>query len=251
MKASFQSNRVFYQKYFIAILAKIFIGPVRSILNESHSNMNELLITAVVNGSLEEVQALLASGLDVDEIVSAGVQLPHSFTLLMYAVWTNNLEMTQLLIRNGADVNRICGGVYVLDEALFPSGRDPQEVNLEMVQLLLDCGANVNYNLPLLGETLISLSIRHYWGLPSSTALLNKFISSGAYLDVLFFSHTSLGWAVLHGSLEAVKILIRAGANPICVTFEGWSLLQYAIKLNRQDIVDWVSGGMGMGDNMD
>ena len=79
-----------------AILACILL-PVSGIAVEP--SVNEQLLQAAENGSLEQVKTLLSKNGDIN------AKNENSETVLMEAAKSGNLEAVKFLIDNGADVN--------------------------------------------------------------------------------------------------------------------------------------------------
>ena len=91
----------------------------------------ELLFQAIINNKIDEVQALLESGVNVNAKAS-GYRLFGGDTPLHLC---HNTEVARLLIDSGADVN-----------ALNNAGNTPLHKchNINIAKILIDSGADVN-----------------------------------------------------------------------------------------------------------
>ena len=110
---------------------------------ERIEELNKLLIAAVISRSVEEVEAMILAGADVN------TESFNGSTALMYVSERGHIEIVKLLIENGADVNteNDCG-----DTALMLAS---EEGHTEIVKLLKGAravrnnkqkGENVNEN---------------------------------------------------------------------------------------------------------
>ena len=94
---------------------------------------NDSWFNAVPFGDVEEVQALIEEGNDVNSTDE------HGMTALMYASYWENIEIAELLISSGANVNATDNeGYTALMLALIGSPR------IEIVKLLVGHGADVD-----------------------------------------------------------------------------------------------------------
>lgn len=132
-----------------------------------------VLINAAIKGQIDEVNAQLKGGVDVN------VADEHGKTSLMYAAYRGHVEIIKVLLKAGADVNASnYYGVFNGWTALMGAveGNHP-----EIVKLLLSVGANINAE------------------------------SEGVTAESEGF--TALTWARVQGHVEIVKMLKDAGAN--------------------------------------
>lgn len=60
---------------------------------------------------------------------------------------------------------------------------------------------------------------------------------------------TALHWAVFHGNIEAVELLLKAGANPNATNLNGVTPIQYAIYQKQPEIFRLLLGNNGMSAN--
>jgi len=109
----------------------------------------EDLISAATRGDAAAVQALIASGADVNAKTKVGV------TALMQAAESGHLDVVQALISKGADVNaKTEGGVTALMQA-------SREGYLDIVLTLLANGAAINLRTTIGGYTAVYFAFIH------------------------------------------------------------------------------------------
>ena len=103
--------------------------------NAAQATGESALMTCARGGVLAAVNALLATGVNVD--VNAK-EAYHGQTALMWAAWEGHTEIVRALIEHGADVHARTTTAYT---ALLLAARDGDK---ETTQALLDAGADVN-----------------------------------------------------------------------------------------------------------
>lgn len=91
--------------------------------------------SAVEQGDVERVKALLSQGVDVNEYGACDPNTGRG-PAIHCAANAGNVEIAKLLIERGANINAELGGKTALDFAVF-------QEDAEMVQLLLERGAQV------------------------------------------------------------------------------------------------------------
>jgi hypothetical protein len=145
---------------------------------------------------IHEVKALLEQGADINAPIGCG-----TYSALDGAIDTGNLGMLKFLLAHGAKPQR-----YELANAAFMG--EPQKA-LEFSRALLAAGVDPNatnrYSTPLTSAA--------YRGNRDVVALL--LAQPGINIDAQDVDgFTALTWAVGHGSLDIVDLLVQAGANP-------------------------------------
>ena len=155
------------------------------------------LITASRVEDLNQVQSLLVSGADVDQVQGDGS------TALHWAAHRNNQELAQVLLDENADVDS------ANELGATPLWLAAVNGSAVMVEQLLDAGANPNLSLKM-GETPLMSAART--GSEKSVALL---LEAGADISNAEEERgqTALMWATAQGHANVVKLLIDNGAN--------------------------------------
>ncbi|MXY25838.1 MAG: hypothetical protein F4Y45_15135 [Acidobacteria bacterium] len=185
--------------------------------------------------------------------VPGGSSVMGGLTPLLFAAREGHLDAVRALVESGADVDRVSGG----------DGSSPMVIAIgnghyDVAQYLLDRGADTNLvNLDGLGPLYATVNMRHApisWA-PNpptdqegvdSLDLMRNLLAAGAdpnarLLRKLWFSPTShdRGWVDFAGStpfwraahstdVEAMRILVEAGADPNLATDAGATPLMVA-----------------------
>lgn len=200
------------------------------------------LALAVKNRDKAAALALLEQGADVN------LALPDGATAVLWAVHWNDAAMVDLLVRAGANVNAAnrfgatplwmasTEGNAAMVEALLSAGADAtmsalggepvlmtaaRTGNVPALKALLAYGADVNATEARHGQTALMWAVGGRDTYPEAARVL---IEHGA--DVTIRSDgglTALLFAVRQGNLEAVRLLVNAGAdvNDRAVTPDG------------------------------
>ena len=111
------------------ILVSLFLSPT---ISKAQSDNPLLDFEVLGKATIEEVQALINQGYDVNEIG------PHKSIILHKIIYRGRIDIVALLIESGADIHaRDIGGGNPLHEAAY--GNHP-----EILQLLIDAGADID-----------------------------------------------------------------------------------------------------------
>ena len=178
-----------------------------------------LLYAAVVFNDLKMVKKLVTLGADVNELN----YFPES-SALMKAVENNNIEMAKYLLDKGADVNLVTPKYY-LSAIDFAS-------TYEMASLLLSHNAKVDkingytYYTPLQKAILLK-----------NNQMIKAYLpKSNIYQKDYLFEKDALYYAVAARNMEAVKMLINAGAKISPAEYQ-----VYKDMVSNEDIIKTLS----------
>jgi ankyrin repeat protein len=169
------------------------------------------LAKAVSNGDTVRIKKILAKGK-----ISIDYREPtYGQSLLHWAAWNNKANMVEFLLKQGADINLrdywSCQSPIVLACKYL-------DIDVEIVRILLENGAN-----------------------PNDHATENDSVFDGNMRT----PYTPLIGAASN-SLEKVKLLIEAGADPYCCYEPGENALKEAGTLQRFDIAEYLLIDCGM-----
>ena len=186
------------------------------------ADLNKQLPWAARTGDVEKVKELIASGADVDSLVTG------EHTPLMFAVYYGHYEVAKILIDAGADVN----AAHSIDHTVLYHALESNQLSTEVIQLLVDEGVNMNPS-PLFW------AIRYAGAKSETPEIMTMLIEAGA--DVNAQSETgitALIAAALRGSNQLVDILLRSGAE-INATQEstGRTVLACAVEWEHTETV--------------
>ncbi len=191
------------------------------------NQMNQKLIQlyqAIATRNLEQIQHLIADGIDVNAL-----DVEDRMTPLAKAVLLGNVEIAQVLIQAGADLYKRNDS-----EDDTPLSLAAQSGNLEMVELLLQAGARVDFG---------GFKPPLYYAVESNhIPIVQALISAGANVSLRHDEgYTSLMRAAELGHLEAVRLLVNAGANVNIANKDGGTAMSIAAWAGEQHIVEYLS----------
>jgi ankyrin repeat protein len=170
---------------------------------ETLGEKNDTLWSAVREGDLPVVQALLDGGAEVNAKDEGGT------TVLMHAALDADIEVVKLLLSKGADANaQNKNGATAMLWALH----DPGKVNL-----LLDHGAKISDE-----AVFVAASIS------GGSRTLKLLADCGANLRVSKGGFTPLGAATRGGDLDTIRLLLDHGADVGARTKSGFTALDGA-----------------------
>lgn len=177
--------------------------------------------SAVPQGNLSRVKALVDEGVDVNKVNKNGK------SPLIEAIYHNHYDIAEFLIDSGADISLQDKNTGTSMHIASAKG------NVEILQLLIDNGANVNEISNRLEETPIWQAVR--WGKIEAVKFL---LANGAD------PHAEVGWSgtLLHLSVctlknkhEITKLLIDKGLDVNAVDEYGKTPIYSAIGTMQTD----------------
>ena len=189
--------------------------------------------TASHKGQLKCVEMLLSHRVNVD------VLNRKNRTPLHLAVSADQLEVARLLIQRGANVNhRSKNSMSYLYIACCHG-------NIKMVELLIEHGSIIN--IPLRN---VSNSPLHVAATNGYHKVISLLIQHGAHLECKDEKFSALYTAIHHERLEAVDVLLDAGAK---VNFAVPEVKQTALHLtvHKHKTLDYISRLIDHGANLD
>ncbi|MFN0123405.1 MAG: ankyrin repeat domain-containing protein [Blastocatellia bacterium] len=205
------------------LLIAMLQGGVLAALAQDHSASptNASLNTAIRDGDLKQVKALLAPGVNLNAGDVDGT------TPLMHAVVNAGADCVKLLLDKGADPNL---GNKAGATALMWAVND-----LKKVQLLLAKGAHVNaVSKDEKSPLLLALN------LPDSLAVVKALLAKGANVNQANKNgSTPLIAAGFSGNLELVQLLLAKGADPMAKTKFGATYLLAMTNSTNVAAVKW------------
>ena len=158
---------------------------------------------AAYRGEVERVESLLESGADVKSWSNLG---SHSHTPLMYAVYMGHYEVSKILIEAGADVN----AAHSPDHTVLYHALESHRLRADIIQLLMEAGVSMKPN-PLFWAIHALNTAGEQSEVPKIVAML---VDGGADVDARDESGlTPLITAACMGYGEFIDILLRAGAE--------------------------------------
>jgi ankyrin repeat protein len=178
------------------------------------------LLFAVRAGDLASVRSLVAAGEKPTEV------LPDGTSALMMAILNGNYELGTFLLDNGADPNVDNSGRTALHALIqvrnweglanAPVVTTGNVDSTEMLNALLNHGANPNARMTK------ELPFAHYRGASQTSA-------------VGVTGSTPFWWAARGADLEAMRILLAKGADPLLATTENTTPLMVAAGVGYVD----------------
>ena len=172
------------------------------------------LLIAARDGHVEAVRALVESGADIDRVSGGDGSSP-----MVIAIANGHYDVAQYLLDQGADVNRVnidgLGPVYAtvnmrhapISWAPNPPTDQEEVDSLDLLRNLLAAGADPNARV-----------VRKLWYSPTS--------HDRGWVD---FAGSTPFWRAAHSTdVEAMRILVEAGADPNLATGAGATPLMVA-----------------------
>ncbi|XP_049796445.1 ankyrin repeat domain-containing protein 17-like [Schistocerca nitens] len=192
------------------------ITLLRSICGEEKGRR---LIHAAKEGAVEELQALLKAGADV-EAMDGNME-----TALHWAAKLGHVEVARRLLEAGAEV-----------EARNDRKRTPLQMAAErghaaMVQLLIASNADVN------AKSQYERTAMHYAALHGHAEIVNTLLEARAEVDARNEKQsTALHISAWKGHTAVVRLLLASKANPNVVNKSGKTPLHYAAQEGHSEV---------------
>ena len=223
---------------------------------------NTPLMFAVMQGRAKIARVLLEAGAEID----ATDELGHS--ALVRANQFGKFQAVRWLLRYGADPNKAnqvgqtalfgCLGHPKIAQVLLDAGADPNHADREgrtplmiaanhhrapCVRLLLEAGADPNPSdraatSPLWAAVQQELATPVRWLLEAGANPNLSWREYHSFEKDLIPGTTPLMYAAAKGRLKIARLLLDAGADPMCVNDRGQTALQLAIANNHPSIAE-------------
>lgn len=200
------------------------------------------VVQAVLNRDTEAVDALIASGADINEISDE-----HGKNALMFACEYPNLDMVKRLIKGGADVNfkngangttaaayLIASGVY----NLRPNTSQPKEL-IKILRELIDGGLNVDDAITSDGCTALNLLCRQSTNMANQRyGLAEELINSGCDVNLADNNGVTPFMSFAHTGNEMneniAELLLDSGGDTTLIdSASNTALIHAAYNLNK------------------
>lgn len=189
------------------------------------------LCNAVESGNVQEVERLLAEGMDVNEHRSDG------HTPLLIASKRTNTDILDRLLAAGADVNA---------RRATPDGATPlyyaaEKGKLPIVERLIAAGADVNKGLLTTHATPLHIAV---YECPMSyptgdyIPIVKRLIEAGANPNAINEAGRTPLYYAIENNKQLVNILIDAGANVNIIDKYGNAALHVASSMPETDVLD-------------
>ena len=167
------------------------------------NSAQEAFLIAAGSSNLKAMRLLLESGVNIDTILGE-----FNSTALTNAAYLNLKTVVKFLIQKGADVNLPGGGNKMTPLMLACSNGKAK--GSEIAMMLIEAGANVNYIRNSDKMTALKFAMKR-----AKPEVIQALIDKGADIDGPEGSkQTALMTAARYDNVEALKILIKSGADP-------------------------------------
>ena len=221
---------------FFAIAVILFVAGCAGVGGSHRSGLDvEDLNNAITLDDVSYIQAAVARGLNVNQSIQAP-GYSNGAPLIALAARSASIRTLRYLIAAGADVNArtpVNETPLMLAAYFREEGASSAECHDEAVRVLLDAGANLEnpYNYTALA----------YAAYNDRQRAMRFLIERGAKLDAdavnqLVYVNTPLMMATIQGHREAVRALLRAGADPLVRVRGGNTAREFAVKYRHTHI---------------
>ena len=184
-------------------------------VNSTNKNNVTSLMTACENGNIDAIDVLLNAGANPNIADTEGVTCIH------HAVNGGcNKEILQAIISLVADINasNMDGETALLIAC--------QKGNIDAIDILLNAGADPN-----IADSVGVTCIQHVVFEACSKETLQAIINHGADVNSTNKNNvTSLMTACENGNIDAIDVLLNAGANPNIADTEGVTCIHHAVN---------------------
>jgi len=198
-----------------------------------HKQTVELLISkgADINSGyrqpwFEAMRSPAAGGKEVVQLlVARGAEIPA----LHLVAYIGDMEKVKTLVEQGADVNTPAMYDTTALHAAANGG------NKDVVEFLISKGARVD------ARDTFGLPPLYYAALHNNEEITDLLLDKGTDIDAKHYDYTLLYYAIFHvgdQAKDAIKLLIKKGANVNVKDRGGFTPLIYAIWLNYRDVVE-------------
>ncbi|MDR1941002.1 MAG: ankyrin repeat domain-containing protein [Endomicrobium sp.] len=181
------------------------------------------LIHAASINDFERVRFLVENGEDVNETHYSSKYEP---TALLETVRRGNSRIAEYLIRSGAQINWRVNDTTPFETAV-------KKNNFALVKLMVLNGADMR------SPGILQDAVHE-----SDTVILSYLLSNGAGKRSDFAAKRDADYALLKacklGNLSAMKLLLRAGADPDILDAKGRGLIFYAAQKNNGVLLEFV-----------
>uniref|UniRef100_A0A8D8C2E1 asparaginase n=1 Tax=Culex pipiens TaxID=7175 RepID=A0A8D8C2E1_CULPI len=208
-----------------AVARTLHLNSVKELSQLKSTLFPAMMNAAVLAGDVTKLNNLKGYGANV-----SGENCDRR-TALHVACCEGNLEVVQYLLQNGAAVHlRDRYDRTPLADAILNDHH-------QIIRLLIKCGAHLTGSIRAIGESLCSAAARN---LPHR---LESYRIAGADLSQEDpAGRTALHVAAMYGNLEVVQYLVKNYAEVDALDYLGLTPLDYAIKLNAQPVIEFLSG---------
>ena len=179
------------------------------------------LMMAAKNGKLQVVKCLLKQGADPSLRDNNGSNLLH------YASLGGNPEVIELMLSHVPSIDSITNEFYT--PLMIAAGND----KLQAVKCLLKQGAD-----PSLQDNK-GWNVLHHASQGGNPEIIELMLSHVPSIDLVTKEgSTPLMIAAGNDKLQAVKCLLKQGADPSLLDNNGWNVLHYASRFGNPEVIE-------------
>lgn len=199
-------------------------GLLDLLSKESTSN-NDKLEKAAREGSLTEVEALLAEGVDIN-----GRGSGYDFTALMAASYKGHLEVVKSILAHGAKVDQ---REQVNDATALMVAA--QQGHVHILRALIDSGADISAT-NAHGVSSLAFAARE-----GHAPIVRELLKQGADVNALTLDGRSPLMSAAHGGhVDVVKILVANGADMEIKSDKGYTATRYAREWGHTAVLNFL-----------
>ena len=218
--------------------AAVLMVAGRAGIGGSHSGGVDVddMLNAIAQDDVALVRSAVARGLNVNQSIQAP-GYSSGAPIIALAARAASIQTLRFLISAGADVNArtpVNETPLMLAAYFREEGESSAERHDQAVRILLDAGAhieNLSYNYTALA----------YAAYNDRQRAMRFLIERGARVDAdavnrIVYVNTPLMMATIQGHREAVRTLLRAGADPLVRVHGGYTAREFAVKYRHTHI---------------